>query len=81
MNKKSMLKIISNKNRTLNVRELLLCLSLQQNKQKQCLKVERWLTMKRIKCKTEHQVKEVKISTILYSINQLPKLKIFPKQQ
>jgi len=39
-------------------------------KQKQCLKVERWGTMKgRKKYKIEHQVREVKIRTTLYSIN------------
>jgi len=45
-------------------------------KQKKCLKVERFRTMKR-KYKMEHQVKEVKISTTLYSINHCQKWKYF----
>ena len=45
------------------------CLQWLQQKKKKCLKVRRWRTMKRRKYKTEDQVKVVKISTILYSIN------------
>jgi len=53
---------------------------LQQKRKEQCLKAERWWTMKSKKYKTEHQVKEVKISTILYSFNHWQKWKFFQQQ-